>query len=135
MYIDFKKMFGKDYNVVCDENYEYEEEGKFMQLRITGWNGQHLYPGYAKDLFGVLVKGKKNIAQCLAWGFVSTQICDNEATFGFPLEYFAQVAKLIKANKRRRLNPEHRAKFVEQGKKNLAKVNLKRKETQTNKGF
>ena len=127
MIINLQEQFGANYIVVRDEYYGDEKEDKLMQLRINGKGRQHIYPDYGKGLLGVWVEGRKNIAQCKAWGFVSDQICETEVTFGFPLDSFHKVARLIKAQRRRKLSPEQRARFVEQGKKNLVSINLKRK--------
>jgi len=128
MTINLEELFGKDYIVVRDDYYVDEKEDKLIQLRINGKGEQHIYAGYREELLGVWIQRKKNIARCIAWGFISEQICgDKEATFGFPPDSFPKVARLIKAESKRKLNPERRAKFVEQGKKNLASINSKRK--------
>jgi len=125
--LNMEEIFGRKFVVGRDGYYADEKEDKAIQLRINGRGSQHIYAGYADGLFGVWVKGRKRIQQCLAWGYVSRQICGDEATFGFPAEDLPRVAKLIGAKRRKQLKPEHLAKLVEQGKRNFATINSVRK--------
>ncbi|WP_428897451.1 hypothetical protein Dip518_001240 [Parelusimicrobium proximum] len=127
MLINLEKEYGKTYKVERDENYAEEKEDKLIQLRINGKGKQHIYAGYANGLLGVWVEGRKNIAKCQALGFVSEQICDTEATFGFPPEYLHKVAQLIKAKRKKKLTAAHLARLTEMGNRNLARINSLRK--------
>jgi hypothetical protein len=116
--VNVRERFGQRYRVEYEESY-YAERPEYRSaeevwLQIIPCQRGHIYPHGGKMLAaatngpGPIVKKLLAVPGAQMW-----QDGDDGANILFPVEQFEDVAKLMRARRRRRLSPEQRAKAAE----------------------
>ena len=116
--INLKDRFGGRYRVVYEESY-FAEHGQTARaddpwLQVLLCQHGHIYP-HGGELLAAATDKRGGIAKKLAALDCTTVVQDGSdgANVVFPVEHFDEVARIMKARKRRRLSPEHRRKLTE----------------------
>jgi hypothetical protein len=125
--LNLKELSGKKYRISLDESYEAgaDDNGKLYYYQIQGRYG-HIYT-HGPERLGVHVKGRLKIGKVGAIpGLKLHQRGETEATYVFAPELLDRVATEIKAKKRRQLTDEQKARLIEQGTRELSKLNALR---------
>lgn len=115
--INLRERFGKRYRVTHDPAYagEYGEHGRtedpWLQL-IVGRAG-HVFP-WGGDTLAASTnrRGPLTLKLAAIEGAKLVQDRTDGATVTFPVDRFAEVARLLRLRTRRRLSPEHKAKLL-----------------------
>jgi hypothetical protein len=113
--VNLSERFGQDYRVEYDPaaRSRTQRRDPWMQQMPCRGKGVTIYP-YGGDRLAVEVDGRPGLVKKLTAlpGVDLWQDGDGEKTFLVSVDQFATVAALVKPHRRRRLNPEERAKLV-----------------------
>ena len=151
--VNLKKLFGYKYRIEKDPAYDAERAGPVstdlerqrkkwdLQWLFTipcraGGEGAHLFShGYLDSPRAIGFYGRSSggqTGQALRKpGFCDWQV-DTVAEYivTFPLERFAEVARMVKPRSRRKLSPEHKAKLLQAGQTSRFKTGESQHQTQ-----
>jgi hypothetical protein len=114
--INLRERFGRRYKIGWDTAYDPKHRPKdkldpWMML-ILCQRGE-IYP-YGGDLLAVDIDGRPVTARRLAKpGLRLVQDGDNEKTFVFPVEQFAQVAKIVKPRRCRQVSDAEKRRLAD----------------------
>lgn len=124
MVTNLKEQFGRVYTVVDDGTGETDPKEKIWCMQINGKHG-FIYPYGWDGTLAVCFTSNRVAKRALQLGLAPHQRGDYETVLLFPPSYLHQVAKLIKAQKRKQISPELRADLMQR----LNKANAARGQT------
>jgi hypothetical protein len=116
--VNLRERFGRQYRVEYEESYsaQYGPHARIDDpwLQIVPCQHGRVYP-HGGNMLTAATNGRGPIIKKLLAvpGAKMWQDGDDGANILFPVEQFEDVAKLMRARRRRRLSPEQRAKAVE----------------------